>query len=237
MGSITDQVGNVDTTGVAPGPHADIKGVSIAFEAESERLAELEEDRNLADRYDPAGDDERKQRDKLSLDERLSAKAVAAGTDAEQTQQAPLVGEWEREPPKSDYPYSEESPDTTETDTVSASARGKENVIAHQTDTIETSETGGGPNIHPDNPGVMSASSLEGSDSATAVASDPSNDFEHPNDVRGPETRPVEDKFWDMTVADLRKLANKNDVGVAAGALKQDIIDQLMDYGVKPPTS
>jgi hypothetical protein len=233
MGSITDQVGTFDTSGVAPGPHADVNGVSAVFD-EEQRVADARSGVEGIGAQERAAADARE-----GWEERLAAKAVAAGSEEYQGAHPPeMMGALEPDsnnPPSSPYPpHPEEgTPDTTGTDEFAAAAEGHEFVRQPMhTDTVDTSGTQGEPN----EAGLLASSSLTGAEPATAVASDPKTEPETPNQVDGDPVRPRSDALSALTVSQLAELADTNGVNVRAGARKDEYVTALNNAGVTAPS-
>ena len=210
--SSTDQVGTIDTTGIAPGPHSKLEGVTPIFDIDREQNRGEVQDK--------------------SLTERFAEKAVAAGTTEYQEANAQgETGEGVRveQDHTSDVPYAQqvESPDTTGTDEISASGRDHDEVRGTVTDTLDTSDTGGEPSMDLTSPTtVEDASSLTGG-SHTAEASqeraaEESDQVKALNKVKG-------------GVPSLLRLAQQNNVTLPDGALKADIVAALVAAGVEAP--
>lgn len=231
--SSTDQVGNVDTTGIAPGPHSKLEGVTPVFDIDKERNAGSSDPLEVK-----------------SLEDRFAEKAVAAGTEEYQERNSDgETGEGVRveQDHTSDVPYAPavESPDTTGTDEFSASGRDHEEVVGHQTDTVDTSNTGGEPTIEPtSDTNVLDASSLTNDGAShTATASQ-----ERTDEAPASETAPTplggnEERRAGLNalkVKDLNRLAEQNGVEPVAadperGVVKADLVAALDAAGVDAP--
>lgn len=217
----TDIVSNVDTTGIAPGPHAKLEGVTPVFDLEREQQ-EYDEPRDISD------------------EERWAEKAVASGGPEEEDEDGPDPDEdderTESEQEAEAKGEMTDQVDTSGTDEIPASGVGHEEIKGNITDTVDTSGTGGEPSDGPEG-NVEAASDLTGPESATAVASDPKSDAETPNQVEGDPVTPERNAWDGLKVTELNKIAKDKGVEVPGGSTKAEIIEILMKAGVKPPAA
>lgn len=250
MGRLTDQAGNLDTSGTRGGPHTNIKGVAPVFDIADEQAGYKE------------------QRD-ISLGERFKEKAVAGNDD--QSESWPEHDRASHQQAR----VTDQTEDTTGTDTQSASGKDHETVHAHQTDTWDT--TGNGqPSAEIDGLSTLEdGTSLKGEGSFTTEASltgtidttlpdgpaqpitadsegDEAKDSdggtdeggnveggsdEDGNEETGEEREAKVAAFTEVPMNDLYRLAKEQDppVEIPAGADKPTLIDTLIDAGVEPP--
>lgn len=247
MARLTDQAGNLDTSGTRGGPHTNIKGVAPVFDIADEQAGYKE------------------QRD-ISLEERFKEKAVAGNDD--QSESWPEHDRASHQQAR----VTDQIPDTTGTDTQAASGEGHDTVTADQTDTWDTSGTGGQPSAEIDGKSTIEdGTTIKGDGSFTAEASQEQadDDSDEPKDsneadqtgtidttLPGGPAQPVtadsegddstkdsderEAKvaaFQEVPMNDLYRLAKEQDppVEIPAGATKDALIDTLVDAGVEPP--
>lgn len=212
--SSTDQVGNVDTTGIAPGPHSKLGGVTPIFDIDREQIRGEVQDKSLVERF--------------------AEKAVAAGTvEYQEANSQGETGEGVRveQDHTSDVPYVHqvESPDTTGTDEISASGRDHDEVRGTVTDTLDTSDTGGEPSMDLTSATtVEDASSLTGgshtAEASQERASEEDEQTQALNKVKG-------------GVKSLLRLAEQNNVTLPDGATKPQIVAALVAAGVEAPAN
>lgn len=218
MARLTDQAGNLDTSGTRGGPHTNIAGVAPVFD-----LAKEQEGRA------PKRD--------LTLDQRFKEAAVAGNNDTSDPWLAHDAASHQQ------ARITDQVPDTTGLDTQAASGKDHETVQALQTDTWDTSG-GGQPNALTDGvSSVEDGTSLKGEGSFTAAASqtEGGDEGEAEGDENANEADAEEDPkvaaFSAVPMPDLYKLAREQDppVKFPAGSDKATAINILIEAGVEPP--
>lgn len=227
MARLTDQVGTLDTSGTRGGPHTRLDGVAPVFDLAKENEGNA-----------PKRD--------ISLEERAKELAVAGNGDT--AEKLP-----EHNPASHQAAaITDQVPDTTGTDTQSASGKDHETVQALQTDTWDT--TGGQPSASIDGiTDVEDGTSLKGEGSYTTAAASGAEVVAEVSEALGTSTEDTtststdEDPlagldpekvaaFQEIQMNDLYRLAKKAEppVTIPSGTRKSEMIALLIEAGVSP---